>query len=205
MQRHCVTLLAATVLTCALGASSARAQRLYLDDQPGHLFFGQVAPWFPSESLLCNDIALFVPHEITVHGVGTEDPFRSIAFDVQMTSNVLVLGRRIALAGVVDESEAGDDHWDLRFDECGDQEGAYYPLVTYTVMILRNDGTEWACVSSPDLPEPVWTLCGGGTQPGGRFPMDSPPLLDGCAPINPTFDCPVGSGSETWGTVKSRY
>jgi hypothetical protein len=122
-----------------------------------------------------------------------------------MTSNVLVLGRRIAQAGVVDESEAGDDRWNLRFDECGDKEGVYYPLVTYTVMILPHDGTSWACVSSPDLPEPVWTLCGGGTQPGGRFPIDSPPLLDGCTPINPTFDCPVGNESETWGTVKSRY
>lgn len=88
MHRHFVTLLAATVLTFALGASSARAQPLYLDDQPGHVFFAQIASWFPAESLLCNDIAPFTPCEQTVYGVGTEDSLRSVAFEGQGASNV---------------------------------------------------------------------------------------------------------------------
>jgi len=191
----------------AVTTTAAEARELILREQPGNIF---IYEWQQDGCLGCNYQLLcltwlppLIPSPITIVAASPDEPFSSLSFDVEIPEGLLVLSRSVVPSNAIDVSAANDDSWDLVFSDCMEPT-TEIELVTYQVMLMTS-APIWICLSAPHQREPEWELCDGSVVSGGRFPSDAPPLLDGCIPVNPVFECPIPSHESSWSSMKARF
>lgn len=155
----------------------------------------------------------YVPFDLYFIGKGID---QLAAWELTMTvsPHYTVLEREVSNPPYIDWG-AGEDGWVITFDGCRGEEGVDYLFVRYelayvagpvapmdeTVCVLRDTGRE-----PPFTPYAAYVSCRNEIVPielGIRNSCNR--SLDGCAVLNPSEACAVGSKALSWSALKSAF